>query len=318
MTGDAVGDAYRLMLTQVTVEKLADMVIWLDETGRYVFVNPAATKLLGYTAEELSRMHVWEVDPLFDEARWRAHWDDVVERKSFIFETVNTSKSGLDITIEVTVNFVEHEGRRFNCAIIRDVTERRRLDRELRDLNETIYRMSITDSLTGVANRRHFDTVLGREMERHGRSGVPLSLILLDVDAFKALNDTYGHVVGDDALRSLRRPWNVRWARPASRPASAVRSSPASCPSRIMPKHSPPPKVPVWPSLASRLSTPDRRSPIISRRASVSPPRERRGRGPSTSCGRRTRRSTGPSTSAGTESSARRSSQTSRKAPQSR
>jgi diguanylate cyclase (GGDEF)-like protein/PAS domain S-box-containing protein len=203
MTGDAAGDAYRLMLTQVTVEKLADMVIWLDETGRYVFVNPAATKLLGYTAEELSRMHVWEVDPLFDEARWRAHWDDVVERKSFIFETVNTSKSGLDITIEVTVNFVEYEGRRFNCAIIRDVTERRRLDRELRDLNETIYRMSITDSLTGVANRRHFDTVLGREMERHGRSGIPLSLILLDVDAFKALNDTYGHVVGDDALRII-------------------------------------------------------------------------------------------------------------------
>lgn len=57
------------MLTSVTVEKMADMVIWLDESARYVFVNPAATKLLGRSAEELSKLHVWDVDPLFDETR---------------------------------------------------------------------------------------------------------------------------------------------------------------------------------------------------------------------------------------------------------
>lgn len=197
------GEVDRLMLTQVTVDKLTDMVIWLDESGRYVFVNPAATKLLGYSADELSRMRVWDIDPLFDEARWRRHWTEVVERKSFTLETVNTSKSGRDIIIEVTVNFVEYEGRRFNCSIVRDITERRRLDKELRDLNETIYRLSITDSLTGVANRRHFDAMLAQETERHGRSGAPLSLVLLDIDAFKALNDLYGHVVGDDALRII-------------------------------------------------------------------------------------------------------------------
>ncbi|SFH10580.1 PAS domain S-box-containing protein/diguanylate cyclase (GGDEF) domain-containing protein [Methylobacterium gossipiicola] len=203
MTEDAESRAYRLMLTQVTIEKLNDLVIWLDEAGRYVFVNPATTRLLGYTAEELTRLHVWDVDPLFDEARWRQHWAEVVERKSFTLETVNRSKAGVDITIEVSSNFVEYEGRRFNCAIVRDITERHRLDKELRDLNETIYRLSITDSLTGLANRRHFDAVLAQETERHGRSGAPLSLVLLDLDAFKALNDLYGHVVGDDALRII-------------------------------------------------------------------------------------------------------------------
>lgn len=203
MADEMAGEVDRLMLTQVTVDNLTDMVIWLDESGRYVFVNPAATKLLGYSAEEFARMRVWDVDPLFDEARWQRHWAEVVKRKSFTLETVNTSKSGRDIIIEVTVNFVAYETRQFVCAIVRDITERHRLDKELRDLNETIYRLSITDSLTGVANRRHFDAILAQETERHARSGAPLSLVLVDLDAFKALNDLYGHVVGDNALRVI-------------------------------------------------------------------------------------------------------------------
>lgn len=195
--------AYRLMLTQVTVDKLADMIIWLDEGGRYVFVNPAATRLLGYSADELSCMHLWDVDPLFDEARWRGHWQDVLERESFKIETVNRTKSGCHIPIEVTVNLVEYEGRRFNCAIVRDITERQRVEAELRELNDQIYRLSVTDALTGLANRRHFDLTLDSEVRRHAQSKAPLSLILLDVDAFKLFNDTYGHIAGDEALQTV-------------------------------------------------------------------------------------------------------------------
>ncbi len=195
--------SYRAMLTQVTVDKLADMIIWLDEHGRYVFVNPATTRLLGYSADELSRMHVWDVDPHFDEARWRAHWAEVVARKSFRLETVNRSRAGVDIPIEVTVNLVEHEGRRFNCSIVRDITERKRCEAELRALNDRIYRLSVTDALTGLANRRHFDIQLDAESRRQLQWARPLSLVLADVDAFKAFNDAHGHVEGDTVLQRV-------------------------------------------------------------------------------------------------------------------
>jgi diguanylate cyclase (GGDEF)-like protein len=76
---------------------------------------------------------------------------------------------------------------------------------ELKHAREELTRRAITDGLTGLANRRHFDDVLAREYDRHARSGEELSLILLDIDHFKAYNDTYGHVSGDDCLRQVAR-----------------------------------------------------------------------------------------------------------------
>jgi diguanylate cyclase (GGDEF)-like protein len=64
-------------------------------------------------------------------------------------------------------------------------------------------RMARTDGLTAVANRRTFDVVLGREVERAARRDHPLSLVMVDIDHFKRLNDTYGHQAGDDALRAV-------------------------------------------------------------------------------------------------------------------
>jgi len=190
---------YRSMLMQYTIEWIADMIIWLDEDGRYVYVNPATTRLLGYSAEELRLMTVWDVDPLFDQHRWRDHWREIVERKSFKIETVNRSKAGRDIPIEVTVNLVEYGGKRYNCSIVRDISERKAAETELRRLNEHILRLSITDGLTGLGNRGHFDAVLEREVEQ----AQPFSLIMLDVDCFKAFNDRYGHLAGDDCLRRV-------------------------------------------------------------------------------------------------------------------
>jgi two-component system, cell cycle response regulator len=64
-------------------------------------------------------------------------------------------------------------------------------------------RMAGTDGLTAVANRRSFDVVLGREMEAATEQGRPLSVVMIDIDHFKRLNDTYGHQAGDDALRAI-------------------------------------------------------------------------------------------------------------------
>ncbi|HET7769688.1 MAG TPA: diguanylate cyclase [Chloroflexota bacterium] len=79
----------------------------------------------------------------------------------------------------------------------------RRTSAQLEQANETLLRLALLDGLTGLANRRAFDDFLAREWRRSARERVPVSLLMLDVDHFKALNDRFGHAVGDDALRRV-------------------------------------------------------------------------------------------------------------------
>jgi diguanylate cyclase (GGDEF)-like protein len=81
--------------------------------------------------------------------------------------------------------------------------ELERLNDELRRLNDELRALAVRDELTGLANRRLFDTLLRREWERAARAGQPLSLILIDVDHFKRYNDRYGHPRGDECLRRV-------------------------------------------------------------------------------------------------------------------
>jgi diguanylate cyclase (GGDEF)-like protein len=73
----------------------------------------------------------------------------------------------------------------------------------LHEANCRLEAQSSLDGLTGIANRRSFDWSLEREWKRHMRAQIPLSLALIDVDWFKQYNDTYGHLAGDDVLRSI-------------------------------------------------------------------------------------------------------------------
>jgi diguanylate cyclase (GGDEF)-like protein/PAS domain S-box-containing protein len=87
----------------------------------------------------------------------------------------------------------------------------------LEEITETLAQLAREDHLTGLANRRTFDDILGKEVERSRRAQLPLALILADVDHFKRFNDTYGHPAGDDVLRAvakaiervLRRPGDL-------------------------------------------------------------------------------------------------------------
>lgn len=71
----------------------------------------------------------------------------------------------------------------------------------LETANQRLKRLVAIDALTGIANRRHFDRALDRELRRARRESLPLSLIFLDLDEFKRFNDTYGHARGDEVLR---------------------------------------------------------------------------------------------------------------------
>ena len=79
---------------------------------------------------------------------------------------------------------------------------------QIRKTNEILQELSEQDGLTGIANRRRFDMKLNAEWSRARRSGSPLSLLLIDIDAFKALNDEYGHLRGDECLVTVARTMN--------------------------------------------------------------------------------------------------------------
>jgi diguanylate cyclase (GGDEF)-like protein len=76
-------------------------------------------------------------------------------------------------------------------------------EKKLRETNAALNELSVRDGLTGLYNRRHFDAALETEWRRATRNLKPISLLMIDLDCFKALNDTYGHMHGDDCLRRV-------------------------------------------------------------------------------------------------------------------
>ena len=95
------------------------------------------------------------------------------------------------------------EGARRVVIAHENITERKLAQEMLEESHRQLEAISITDGLTGIANRRHFDEVLVEENARHARSGAKLSLIMLDIDFFKAYNDSYGHVEGDKCIQRI-------------------------------------------------------------------------------------------------------------------
>lgn len=79
------------------------------------------------------------------------------------------------------------------------------LQDELREANKRLESLADTDGLTGLFNRRYFDNLLMRELQRTERYKTPLGLVLLDIDHFKYVNDTFGHSMGDEVLRNVSR-----------------------------------------------------------------------------------------------------------------
>jgi diguanylate cyclase (GGDEF)-like protein len=78
-------------------------------------------------------------------------------------------------------------------------------EQQLREANALLSELAIRDALTGLFNRRHFDAVFDTELRRAARAQLPLALLMIDVDYFKALNDVYGHQYGDNCLREIAR-----------------------------------------------------------------------------------------------------------------
>ena len=106
----------------------------------------------------------------------------------------------------VAVTPISLPGAPRHCLIqITDVTVAVGREKLLREQTMVLRSQTFSDGLTGVANRRHFDVAIDKEMRRAKRSGSPLSLLMIDIDHFKDYNDQYGHQQGDTCLQAVAR-----------------------------------------------------------------------------------------------------------------
>ncbi len=120
-----------LRVTQFSMDHAVDSMFWINSSGEILYVNIAAAKTLGYARDELIGKRMFEIDPNVTTETWHEHWDEIKRRGSFTFQSSQKTRDGRTLATEVTVNFLCHDGREFNCAVVRDITERRRTENEL-------------------------------------------------------------------------------------------------------------------------------------------------------------------------------------------
>lgn len=129
-----------LELAQFSIEKAPEEIFWTDREARIVYANHAACRSLGYSMEELLRMHVPDVDPDFAAQRWPQHWQELKTRHSLVFESRHRARDGRIFPVEISANHLAFGGEEYNVAFVRDITERKRAEETLRE-SEQRYRL---------------------------------------------------------------------------------------------------------------------------------------------------------------------------------
>ena len=118
------------------------------------------------------------------------------------FESMHRRKDDTTYPVEIRAKLVEI-GKPYMLSIVRDITERRLAEAEVLKLQEQLREQAHHDSLTGLYNRRYLEETMGREIIRAERYGQPIGVVMCDLDHFKLVNDTYGHLAGDEVLRAF-------------------------------------------------------------------------------------------------------------------
>lgn len=131
----------RLRLVQYSLDQGTDNVFWISPEGRFLFASDSTCRRLGYTREELLNLTVYDVDPTAP-VPWSAHWEEIKAKGSFTFQTHHRTKSGEVFPVEVNVNYVNYNGKEYNFAFARDITERKKQEDELRRAKEAAETMN--------------------------------------------------------------------------------------------------------------------------------------------------------------------------------
>ncbi len=121
-----------LLLTQISVDKAADLIHWLDKDGRILYVSDASCRRHGYSREELLGMTIFDLDPNETPETWACSWGDWKKSGSATFESAHRTKTGELFPVEVVINYVTHNGKEYNFAFARDISDRKATERSLR------------------------------------------------------------------------------------------------------------------------------------------------------------------------------------------
>lgn len=173
------------------------ITITREGDGAFVRANEAFLELVGYERHELDKL---SAAALYENPEERVRLLEELRETGEVRdrEVDLRTRTGERRVVELSETYcpISDEGHRWIQTIGRDVTERRRLEEELR-------RRALHDSLTGLANRALFEDRLDHARERVGRDGTILGLLFVDLDRFKAINESLGHSAGDRVLEEV-------------------------------------------------------------------------------------------------------------------
>lgn len=194
------------------IENMGDGVLVLDAQNRIADLNPAMEVLLAEQPQQLLGKCAFET------------FGGWVEKTSAIFgdfelktEVRLPSMPSQILDLRMTPLYDKNDLINGRLLVFRDITERKEVEKRLRDANfrlksqlieigilqSQLREQAVRDSLTGLFNRRYLEETLDRELARAARESYPVSIIMIDIDHFKQINDTYGHEAGDIMLKAL-------------------------------------------------------------------------------------------------------------------
>ncbi|MGD2181494.1 diguanylate cyclase domain-containing protein [Lusitaniella coriacea] len=190
--------AFRCCPNPMTITRLSD--------GTHIEINETFCELTGYIPEEVvgrsaQELSLWVKGQDRDRLFKLLEQSGVVRNYEFAFRT----KYGAERMALLSAEIINLRGENCLLALSHDITERVKAEEALQQANQKLQRLATVDSLTQVANRLHFDQSLRDEWCRLTKEGLPIALILCDVDYFKFYNDTYGHQAGDACLQKVAR-----------------------------------------------------------------------------------------------------------------
>ena len=193
-------------LYRMLAENSTDAVTCLGLDGTRQYISPSFQTMSGWPVDALIGKSWLEIVPPEDHPVVTGAFADMVAGRGQMAVTYRYMRP------DKSTFWVEMRGRLIDAGLggakemvgnIRDITRQKAAEEQLARANADLAKLSLVDALTGVANRRHFDQTLRKEWSRSIRSAEPVSLLMIDVDHFKAYNDQYGHPGGDVCLRTI-------------------------------------------------------------------------------------------------------------------